>query len=157
MHQLLGEKLKRLDHTYLLVLEGLLPRWEAGVAHCGEEDTDSGSSGKYSLRWALLEVAIFSPRPSPTQQPVSSSAETPQAKQSTGQEYSPTHQQTGCLTSSWAWPCPPGGRPSTHQWTGTSSSHQEACVSILASSTRFQIIKARMIAACGIETAITES
>ena len=37
----------------------------------------------------------------PTQYTVGSSARTPQAKQPTGQEHSPTHQQTGSLKSSW--------------------------------------------------------
>ena len=40
---------RRLNHTYQLVLEGLLQRWGAAVAHCGDKDTGSRSSGKYSL------------------------------------------------------------------------------------------------------------
>ena len=47
---------------------------EAGVAmavaHCGDEDTGDGSSGEDSLVRALLEPAISSPSPGPTQQPV---------------------------------------------------------------------------------------
>ena len=37
------------EQTYLLVLEGLLQRWEVAVAHRGDKDTGSRSSGKYSL------------------------------------------------------------------------------------------------------------
>ena len=46
-----------LSQTYLLVLEGLLQRWGVAVAHCGDKDTGSRSSGKYSLVWALPESA----------------------------------------------------------------------------------------------------
>ena len=91
---------KRLGQTYLLVLEGLLRRRGAAVAHCGDKDMGGGSSEKYSLVWTLLEATIFSPRPGPSQQSAGSSAGTPQAKQPTGWEHSPTHQQTGCLKSS---------------------------------------------------------
>ena len=109
------------------------------MAHCGHKGTGGSSSGKHSLAWALLEVTIFSPRPSPTQQPTGM----PQANQPTGEEHSPTHQQTGCLKSSWAHRCPLNipletalptweTRPSsTHQWAGTSPSHQKACTSLL--------------------------
>ena len=33
--------------TYLLVLEGLLQRRGAAVAHCRDKDTGSSTSGKY--------------------------------------------------------------------------------------------------------------
>ena len=99
-----------LGQTYLLVLEGLLLRWGAAVAHGGNKDTGRDNSREYSLAWALLEAAISSPRPNLTQQPVSPSAGTPQAKQWRRRKHSHTHQQTGCLTSSWAWPCPPEGQ-----------------------------------------------
>ena len=39
---------RRLNHTYLLVLEGLLQRQGVAVAHRGDKDTGR-SSGKYSL------------------------------------------------------------------------------------------------------------
>ena len=81
----------------------------AAVAHCRDKDTAGGSSGEYSLVWALLEGTISCPRPGPTQQPVGSSAGTPWAKQLTGQEHSPTHQQKGHLKSSEPtalWTCP---------------------------------------------------
>ena len=39
----------RLNQTYLLVLVGLLQRWGVAVAHHGNKDTGSRSSGKYSL------------------------------------------------------------------------------------------------------------
>ena len=48
----------------LLMLEGLLQRWGVAVAHCGDKETGSRSSGKYSLAWALPESAS-----SPTKEP----------------------------------------------------------------------------------------
>ena len=39
----------RLNQTYLLVLEGLLQRQGAAVAHRGDKDIGSRSSEKYSL------------------------------------------------------------------------------------------------------------
>ena len=88
---------RRLNQTYLLVLEGLLQRWGVAVAHRGDKDTGSRSSGKYSLAWALPESAI-----SPTKELVGSSAGSPQAKQPTGRKPSPTHQQTSGLKFYWA-------------------------------------------------------
>ena len=49
---------RRLNQTYLLVLEVLLQRWGVAVSHRGDKDTDNRSSGKYSLAWALPESAI---------------------------------------------------------------------------------------------------
>ena len=49
---------QRLNQTYLLVLEGLRQRWVVAVAHRVDKDTDSRSSGKYSLVWSLPESAI---------------------------------------------------------------------------------------------------
>ena len=145
----------------------------AALAHCDDKDTGGSSSGEYSLVWALQEAAIFSPRPGPTQQPVGSSAGTPQAKQPTGWEHSPIHQETGCLKSSWAYSCPLNRpldtalpnrqtRPScTHQWGGTSPSHQEACTRLLDSlihqGADSRSKKNYNPAACGKETTITES
>ena len=54
----------RLNQTYLLVLEGLLWRRGVAVAHHGDRDTGSRSSGKYSLALALPESTI-----SPTKGP----------------------------------------------------------------------------------------
>ena len=54
----------RLNQTYLLVLGGLLQRQGVAVAHRGDKDTGSRSSGKYSLAWALPESAI-----SPSKEP----------------------------------------------------------------------------------------
>ena len=88
---------RRLNHTYLLVLEGLLQRQGVAVAHHGDKDTGSRSSGKHSLAWALLESAI-----SPTKKPAASSAGLPQAKQPTGRELSPTHQQKSGIKFYWA-------------------------------------------------------
>ena len=42
----------------------------------------------------LSEVAILVPKPAPTQQTAGSRPGTPQAKQTTEWEHSPTHQQT---------------------------------------------------------------
>ena len=131
---------KSLGQTYLLVLEGLLQSWK--VDYCGDGDIGSGDPGKCSLRYALFETTIFSSRPGPAQQRVGSSAITPQAKQPTGWEHSPIHQQTGCLKSSWINSCPIDRppdialptretRPSpTHYWEGTSLSHHAACTSL---------------------------
>ena len=55
---------RRLNQTYLLVSEGLLQRWGVAVAHRGDKDTGSRSSGKYSLAWAFPESSI-----SPTKEP----------------------------------------------------------------------------------------
>ena len=40
---------RRLNQTYLLVLEGLLQRWGVALSHCEDKDTGSISSGKYFL------------------------------------------------------------------------------------------------------------
>ena len=48
----------RLNQTYLLVLGGLLQRQGVAVAHHGDKDTGSRSSGKYSLAWALPDSSI---------------------------------------------------------------------------------------------------
>ena len=88
---------RRLNQTYLLVLEGLLQRQGVAVPHHEDKGTGSRSSGKYSLAWALLETAI-----SPTKGPVGASAGSPQAKQPTRREFSPTHQQTNKLKFYWA-------------------------------------------------------
>ena len=71
---------KRLGQTYLASIEGLLQRWEVSVAHCGNQDIGSDSSGEYALAWTHLEATIFFQRLSPTQQPIGSSAGTPEAK-----------------------------------------------------------------------------
>ena len=164
---------KSLGQTYQLVLERLLWRWGAAMAHYRDKDDGSSSSVEYSLVWALLEVTVFSIRPGQTQQPVGSCAGKPQAKQPTGQENSTIHQQTGCLKSSWAQSCPlntpldmalptRGTRPSsTHQWAGTSPSQQEDSTSLLNSLTH-QGAESRSKknynpAPCGMETTITES
>ena len=90
---------RRLKQTYLLVLEGLLQRRGVAVAQWGDKDTGSRSSGKYSLAWALPDTTI-----SHTKEPVAPRAGLPQAKQPTGRELSPTHQQTSGLKFYWALP-----------------------------------------------------
>ena len=53
---------RRLKQTYLLVLEGFLQKQGLAMAHHGDKDTGSRSSGKYSLGWALLEVPLVPPK-----------------------------------------------------------------------------------------------
>ena len=55
---------RRLNRTYLLVLEGSLQRQGMAVAHREDKDTSNRSPGKYSLAKALPESAI-----SPTKRP----------------------------------------------------------------------------------------
>ena len=133
---------RRLNQTYLLVLEGLLQRQGVAVAHSGDKDTGSRSSGKYSLAWALPESTI-----SPTKEIVASSDGLPQAKQPTGREPSPTHQQTSRLKFYWVLPT-------------TSPSHQEACTSLLDSLIHQRADsrskKNYSTAACGTKTTFTE-
>ena len=131
---------KSLGQTYLLVLEGFLQSWK--VDCCGHGDIGSGDPGKCSLGYALFEATIFSSRPGPAQQPVGSSAVTPQAKQLIGWEHSPIHQQTGCLKSSWINSCPINTLPDTalptretrpsptRLWEITSLSRHAACTSL---------------------------
>ena len=94
---------RRLGQTYLWVLEGLLGRWGSAVAHCGGKETDARGPREYSLEWALPDVTTLALRPGPTQLPAASNAQTLQAQQPTGWEYSHTPQQTGCLKSFWAY------------------------------------------------------
>ena len=54
------------------------------MVHYRDKDTGDGSTVKYSLTSALLEAALLSPRPGPTQETVGSSVGMPQAKQSAG-------------------------------------------------------------------------
>ena len=59
----------------------------------------------WTLQGTLISVSSpggrhFGTETWPHQQPAGSSAGTPQSKQPTGWEHSPTHQQTGCLKSS---------------------------------------------------------
>ena len=90
---------RRLNQTYLLVLEGLPQRRGAAVAHYRDKDTGSRGSGKFSLAWALPESTIF-----PTKEPIGGSAGSPQAKQPTRRELIPIHQQTSRLKFYWALP-----------------------------------------------------
>ena len=139
---------RRFNQTYLLVLEGLLQRpWGVGaVAHHGEKDTGSRSSGKYSLAWAFQESAT-----SPTKEPVASSTGSPQPKQPTGRELSRQ------VDESFTELCP----PEQHRALPTTSpSHQEACTSLLDSLIH-QRADSRSKkncnpAACGMKTTFTE-
>ena len=82
-HRILGQ-------TCMLVLTS--ERWVVTVAHFEDKDKGGRSFGEYSLVWALLEADTL------IKQPVGPSMGTPQVKLSTGQEHSPTHWQTGCLS-----------------------------------------------------------
>ena len=93
---------RSLCQTYLLVLEGLSGRQMVAVAHCRNKDIGCGGTG-YSLAWAVLDATTLMPRPSSTPQSEGGSGGISQAKQPTGQEHGPTHQQTGCLKSSWVY------------------------------------------------------
>ena len=141
---------RRLNQTYLLVLEGLLQRQGVAVPHSGDKDTGSRSSGKYSLVWALPESAI-----SPTKEPVASSAGLPQAKQWTGRELSPTNQQTRGLKFYWALPT-----RATPALPTTSPSHQEACTNLLDSLMHQRADgrskKNYKTATCGMKTTFTD-
>ena len=110
---------RRLNQTYLLVLEGLLQRQGVAVAHSEDKDTGSRSSGKYSLVWALLESTI-----SPTKEPVGSSVGLPQAKQPAGRELSHTHQQTSGLKFYWALPTRATPSSTHHQSLPSGSLHK---------------------------------
>ena len=110
---------KRLNQTYLLVWEGLLQRWGVAVANHRDKDTGSRSSGKYSLAWALLESAI-----SPTKERIASNAGLPQAKQPTGREPSPTHQQAIRLQFYWALPSRATSNCTHHQSLPSGSLHK---------------------------------
>ena len=83
---------RRLNQTYLLVLEGLLQRQGVAGVHSGDKDTGSRSSRKYSLAWALPESTI-----SPTKEPGRLQCWVASAKKPTGRELCPTHQQTSGL------------------------------------------------------------
>ena len=101
---------RRLNQTYLVVLEGLLQRWGVAVAHWGDKDTVSRSSVNYSLAWALHESTI-----SLTKKPVTSSAGSLPAKQPTGRELSSAHQQTSILNFYWALPTRATASSTHHQ------------------------------------------
>ena len=123
-----------LDKTYLLVLEHLLKRhWLAGALG-GDIVTGSSSAGRYVLAsplGCLIEPAV-------------SRTGLPQDKELTR---SPTHQQTIELKIYWAQPCPPEQDP---VFPTVSPSHQEACKSLLSSSTRRQTEEAR-IQSCNLQ------
>ena len=75
---------RRLNLTYLLVLEGVLQGQGVVVAHPGDKGTGRSSYRKYP-GWVLLEIAI-----SPTIASIDSRAGLPQDKQLTGRGHSPT-------------------------------------------------------------------
>ena len=89
---------RSLGHTYLLVLEGLLWRLVASVAHYGNKDTGGSSSGEHSLAWALSRPPFSHQDIAP---PKSLQASVLGCLRLTGQKYSTAHHQTGWLNSPW--------------------------------------------------------
>ena len=142
---------RKLNQTNLLVLEGLLRRRGWVVARLWDRSVDSSGSGKCPMARTLLEDAI-----SPTLETVDSRTRSHLAKKLTEKEYSPSHLQAVGLKFYWAWPCPPGQDPVFHT---SSPSHQEACRSLLASSTRGQTEEARRttISASRMKTTVTKT
>ena len=134
----------------MLVLEGLLQRQGAAKAHHGDKDTGSRSSGKYSLAWALPESAI-----SCTKEPVGSSAGSPQAKQPTGRELTPNHQQRRKLKFDWAMPT--RAKPSsTHHQSLPSGSLHSLLDSLIHQREDSRSKKNYNLPACGMKTTFTE-
>lgn len=109
------------------------------MAHCRGKDTGGRGLRECSSARALERLLFGQTTPGPTQQSAGFNVQMPQAKQ-TRWEYSPSHQQTGCLKSSFAhnhskthpltWSSPPETRlRSNHQWAGTSLVQQQSCTS----------------------------
>ena len=122
----------------LLSYLGISPREAGGnwSSPWGHRHWQKPFWGAHFTTWILVQEPFWNPPSSlltsgpssaPIQQSVGISSGTPQAKELTGCGHSPTHQQRGCLKTSWAhrhpWTllCPPGGPgPSpTHQCTGS--------------------------------------
>ena len=115
-------------------VDGLLGKQVVAVAHSGGRTLEAEVTGNNHwcvLPWKLLFWKNLAP-------PIR--AEKLQAKQQTGWECGPIHQQTGCLKPFQAHSCfsshletkhslPTRGTRlgSTYQWAGTSPSYQEAC------------------------------
>ena len=143
---------RRLNQTYVLVLEGLLQRQGVAVAHRRDKDTGSRSSGKHSLAGALPE---WSPHTiSPTKQPVGSSAGLPQAKQPKRRELSPTHQQGSGLKFYWALPTRATPRSTYQQSLPSGSLHKP--LSFIHQKADKRNKKNYNPAACRTKTIITE-
>ena len=99
----------------------------------------------YWLAWILPEAAIS---------PCRLQCWAPQAKPPTGQEHSPTHQQTSGLKTPWTWPCAPEGQNPALPTSGPESALHK-CLRQPQPPEGSQ--KNYSPAACGTETAITES
>ena len=141
---------RRLNQTYLLLFKGLLERQGgAAVAHRKDKDTGSRSSGKYSLVWALPESTI-----SLTKEPLGPSAGSPQAKQPTGRELSPTHQQTSRLKFYSALPTRATPSSTHHQSLPWGSLHKPLSLTHQRADSRRK--KNGNPAACGTKTTFTE-
>ena len=110
---------RRMNQTLSASVGGSPAEAGAAMAHRGDEDTGSRNSGKYSFVWSLPESAI-----SPTKGTVSSSVGLPQARQPTGREPSPTHQQTIGLKFYWALPSRATPSSTPHQSLPSGSLHK---------------------------------
>ena len=84
------------------VFESLWQRRGLAVACYMDRDNGRNSPGRNLLRSVPLKVTS-----SPTIEPVEARTGLPQAKQLTGKEHSPAHQQKIGLKIYWAWPFPP--------------------------------------------------
>ena len=145
VHRDPGEKQwlhRSLGQTDLLVFEGPLGRQGLVAAHCGDNNTGGGGTREYSLTWALLEMAILTPR-----WPHSTACRLQcwdASGQTTNRAGTQPHPSADRLPKVFLSPQPPlntsldmalptrGTRPSsTHQWAGTSPSYQEVCTSLL--------------------------
>ena len=92
---------QKTEPDFLLMLEGLLWRcWPAMACH-GDMGTRGSTPGRCPWARPSWKVAINT-----TTQPRGPRAGLPQAKQITGREHSPTHQQITGLKFYWARPCP---------------------------------------------------
>ena len=136
----------------MLVFEGFLQSWVWLWLTVGTKVL-AMASRECSLVWTVVEVAISPTRPSPTQKTVDPSALTLQANQQGGIQ--PHHQQKVFLKSSWAQPCPPGGKDPlpTHQQVEPGPPNRKPTQTFkTTSSTTGQTAKA----ACVKENAITK-
>ena len=117
---------RSLGQTYLLVLEGLLGRWQVGGIV-----VLTGFFSWWRTQWQSMwtpaggrRLGSLTPRPGPTQQHGGSSAGTPQANQPTARNTAPTISRRAYWdprnfwTCLWTWPCPLEGQDPAPQTSG---------------------------------------
>ena len=110
---------RRLNQTYLLILEGLLQRWGWLWLTMGMDTLAAEVLG--AAPWHDLSQSL--PLAPPKSQ-VGSSVGPPQAKQPTGWEPSPTHQQTSGLKFYWVLPTRATPSSTHHQSLQSGNSHK---------------------------------